>query len=185
VIGLTLVVTSDRLFITLFIVILFHQMFEGLALGSRIAALGKQDCQAQRIHMHSHAKFADSGEAEPSGPVAGAEAPSQVQPVTFGKKVALASLFSLISPIGMAIGMPLLNVFNGNDPATIIAISTLEAFSAGILVWVGVVEMWAEDWVLGRGGDAEFVKASNLTTTIGGIALVSGMAIMSALGKWV
>ncbi|MDV3199937.1 MAG: ZIP family metal transporter, partial [Candidatus Phytoplasma australasiaticum] len=37
--GLTLVVAADSGFITLFIVILFHQIFEGFALGSRIAMI--------------------------------------------------------------------------------------------------------------------------------------------------
>ncbi|KAJ4287892.1 high-affinity Zn(2+) transporter zrt1 [Collariella sp. IMI 366227] len=40
-IGLTLVVAGDTFFLTLFAVIVFHQMFEGVALGTRIAALGK------------------------------------------------------------------------------------------------------------------------------------------------
>ena len=40
VIGLTLVVAGDSFFLTLFVVILFHQVFEGLALGSRIATIG-------------------------------------------------------------------------------------------------------------------------------------------------
>ncbi|OJD25837.1 hypothetical protein ACJ73_02788 [Blastomyces percursus] len=40
IIGLTLVVAGDSGYISLFIVIIFHQMFEGLALGARIAQLG-------------------------------------------------------------------------------------------------------------------------------------------------
>ncbi|KAL9126938.1 MAG: hypothetical protein Q9217_004096 [Psora testacea] len=39
IIGVTLVVAGDSGFISLFIVIIFHQMFEGLALGARIAAV--------------------------------------------------------------------------------------------------------------------------------------------------
>ena len=38
-IGITLVVTDDVYFITLFIVIVFHQFFEGLALSSRIISI--------------------------------------------------------------------------------------------------------------------------------------------------
>lgn len=49
----------------------------------------------------------------------------------------------------MAIGIGVLKNFNGNDPSTIIAIGTLDALSAGILAWVGVVEMRAHDWMLG------------------------------------
>ncbi|EDN05255.1 hypothetical protein I7I51_05867 [Histoplasma capsulatum] len=40
IIGLTLVVAGDSSYTSLFIVIIFHQMFEGLALGARIAKLG-------------------------------------------------------------------------------------------------------------------------------------------------
>ncbi|KAL1642406.1 high-affinity Zn(2+) transporter zrt1 [Diplodia intermedia] len=38
-IGLTLVVAGDSFFLTLFVVIIFHQAFEGIALGARIAEL--------------------------------------------------------------------------------------------------------------------------------------------------
>ncbi|KAK9319137.1 hypothetical protein V1517DRAFT_355340 [Lipomyces orientalis] len=41
IIGLTLVVAGDSGFTTLFVVVIFHQMFEGLALGARIAGLSK------------------------------------------------------------------------------------------------------------------------------------------------
>lgn len=40
--GVRLVVAGDT-FLTLFVVILFHQMFEGIALGTRIAQLGQHD----------------------------------------------------------------------------------------------------------------------------------------------
>ncbi|GAA5860747.1 hypothetical protein JCM1840_001950 [Sporobolomyces johnsonii] len=43
IIGLTLAVTGDDEFTTLFIVIIFHQMFEGLGLGSRLAFLRLPD----------------------------------------------------------------------------------------------------------------------------------------------
>src|SRR4051794_29942007 len=110
VIGITLVVAGDSFFLTLFAVIVFHQMFEGLALGSRIGELS----------------------------------------IRFGEKMVMATLFALITPIGMAIGIGVLNQFNGNDPSTIIAIGTLDALSAGILIWVGLVEMLAHDWFHGQ-----------------------------------
>ena len=92
----------------------------------------------------------------------------------------MALAFAVTTPIGMAIGIGVLNSFNGNDPATLWAIGTLDAFSAGILVWVGVVEMWAGDWMFG----GEMTNASPLVTTLGVIALMAGMALMSFLGKW-
>jgi hypothetical protein len=50
----------------------------------------------------------------------------------------MASAFALVTPVGMAIGIGVLHRFNGNDPSTLIALGTLDALSAGILVWVGI-----------------------------------------------
>lgn len=141
-IGITLVVAGDSFFITLFIVILFHQMFEGIALGTCIAELPKA-------------------------------AASTLQ------KCIMGGVFALITPIGMAIGIGVLNSFNGNDPSTIVAIGTLDALSAGILAWVGIVEMLARDWLHGSLLNAGLVRSATAM-----VALICGMVLMSVLGKW-
>ncbi|KAL6710606.1 high-affinity Zn(2+) transporter zrt1 [Coniothyrium glycines] len=141
-IGITLVVARDSSFITLFIVILFHQMFEGIALGTCIAELPK--AAAGTLH-----------------------------------KCVMAGAFSIITPIGMAIGIGVLNTFNGNDPSTIVAIGTLNAVSAGILAWVAIVEMLARDWLHGP-----LLKAGLVRTGCAMFALIAGMVVMSVLGKW-
>lgn len=141
-IGLTLVVAGDSFYKTLLVVIVFHQFFEGLALGARIATL-----------------------------------PGAI----FPSKAAMGAAFALITPIGMAIGMGVLNSFNGNERSTLIALGTLDALSAGILVWVGVVDMWARDWVI-EGG--EMFDANMVKVLTGGISLVVGMILMGVLGKW-
>ncbi|KAH8667670.1 ZIP zinc transporter-domain-containing protein [Tricladium varicosporioides] len=152
-IGLTLVVAGDSFFITLFVVILFHQTFEGIALGTQIAAL-------------------------PSTPSA---TPRTITfPVSLPKKIIMAVSFAITTPLGMGIGIGVLKHFNGNDPSTIVVIGTLDALSAGVLAWVGVVEMWARDWVFG----GSLVNANMVKATIAGLALVSGLVIMSILGKW-
>ncbi|KAK3295549.1 uncharacterized protein B0H64DRAFT_148401 [Chaetomium fimeti] len=198
VIGLTLVVAGDSFLLTLFVVIIFHQMFEGLALGTRIAALGSGGNSSFTVgHSHGHghghgapitdAKQTGEGSASSTGqgdPVPSyGDATGSAQPlfhVSMAKKIYLATAFALVTPVGMAIGIGVLNVFNGNDPQTIVAIGVLDAFSAGILLWVGVVEMWAADWVYGGG----LTDASALVTCLGMGGLVSGMVIMSVLGKW-
>ncbi|KEQ75127.1 putative ZIP zinc transporter, partial [Aureobasidium namibiae CBS 147.97] len=138
-IGLTLVVAGDSGFITLFIVIVFHQMFEGLALGSRIS-----DLQIRMV-----------------------------------EKVIMAGAFAVVTPVGMAIGIGVLNQFNGNDPSTIIAIGTLDALSAGILLYVGLVEMLAHDWMHG-----ELSRAPIRHVVPAAVSLVAGLVLMSVLGKW-
>ena len=140
VIGISLVVAGDSVFGTLFAVIVFHQMFEGVALGSVIA---------------------------------------QLKGTSYFKKSLMASAFALVTPIGMAIGVGVLEHFNGKDPSTLIALGTLNALSAGILVWVGVVEMWAKDWLAGPLAHAGWIK-----TGLSLFSLMLGMALMSLLGKW-
>jgi zinc transporter 1/2/3 len=141
-IGLTLVVAGDSFYKTLLVVIVFHQFFEGLALGARIAML-----------------------------------PGHI----FPSKAIMAGTFAVITPIGMAIGLGVINSFNGNDRSTIITLGTLDALSAGILIWVGLVDMWARDWVI-EGGDMLNAKIGHVAA--GGLSLISGMVLMSVLGKW-
>ena len=92
----------------------------------------------------------------------------------------MAACFALITPIGMAIGLGVLGRFNGNDPATIVAIGTLDALSAGILAWVALVEMLERDWFRGE------LAAAKVGKVVAGMAcLVAGAVLMSLLGKWV
>lgn len=141
-IGLTLVVSGDSFFKTLFAVILFHQMFEGIALGTCIAALS----------------------------------PSKA---SFLSKMIMGIAFALITPIGMAIGIGVLDKFNGNDRSTLVAIGTLDALSAGILAWVGITEMLARDWLHGP-----LLNSSIVRTAVAMTAFIAGLILMSVLGKW-
>ncbi|KAF4981816.1 hypothetical protein FZEAL_2443 [Fusarium zealandicum] len=186
-IGLTLVVSGDEYFVTLFVVILFHQMFEGIALGSRIATIGTAAdvpvvASSRPSQETSSAQDSDKAPTPTETASSLEEAPVGL---TMKKKLGLAALFAFITPIGMAIGIGVLQQFNGNDKSTLLAIGTLDALSAGILVWVGLVEMWAADWMTGaHGHKAELADADLITTTLAGIGLVSGLVVMSLLGKW-
>lgn len=117
-------------------------MFEGLALGARIATLSS--ASASLIY-----------------------------------KLIMCTVYALITPIGMAIGLGVIHSFNGNDRGTIIAIGTLDALSAGILAWVSLVDMWSHDWLFGDLKDAGAMK-----TGLGMFGLVAGMVLMGLLGKW-
>ncbi|KAL8372333.1 hypothetical protein RB595_001906 [Gaeumannomyces hyphopodioides] len=194
-IGITLVVAGDSFFLTLFVVILFHQMFEGIALGSRIAALGSEPGKGQDAHAAAAATAAprqtESENKINDGSTTTSNDGANEQPTvgdgpqrahfSLGRKLLLASPFALVTPVGMAIGIGVLQQFNGNNKSTILAIGTLDAVSAGILVWVGVVEMWAEDWML---AGAELLHTGPVTTVLALAGLVGGIVVMSALGKW-
>lgn len=139
-IGVTTVVAGDSYYITLFIVVIFHQAFEGVALGSRIAKLTN---------------------------------------ASVWTKIFMGSCYAITTPLGMGIGIGVLQHWNGNDPSTVIAVGTLDSFSAGILLWVGLIEMLAHDWLHGPLSRAGFLK-----TALAMAALVAGMILMSFLGKW-
>jgi solute carrier family 39 (zinc transporter), member 1/2/3 len=179
VIGITLVVTSDAFFGTLAIVIVFHQAFEGIALGTRISSLGSGQSVAPLGHHH-HGHHGHHHHHTGLDEVALLSRETTTSPVSTARKLFLASGFAFVTPLGMVIGICLLKVFNGNDPSTIAAIGAIDAFSAGILVWVGIVEMWAHDWMAG-GEVAQFDTRGKLCCLIG---LVGGMGSMSYLGKW-
>ena len=104
---------------------------------------------------------------------------SKLGTVSLQKKLLMASAFALITPLGMAIGLGVLDSFNGNNRATIITIGTLDAFSAGILIWSGFIQMWSFDWLYGELRDAGAVQ-----TCLGMVSLVAGVILMSVLGKW-
>ncbi len=203
-IGITVVVAGDSYFVTLFVVIIFHQMFEGIALGSRIAAVGHRITRGGAGGSASHNPYAfppmppkaedspvptDTNIAAADGSVSSGTATSAAtttnttvswKTLSMPKKLLMALAFAVTTPIGMAIGIGVLHTFNGNDPTTLWAIGTLDALSAGILIWVGVVEMWAGDWMFG----GEMAEASPLVASLALVGLLAGMVLMSFLGKW-
>ena len=170
-----MVVAGDRFLLTLFAVVLFHQMFEGLALGTRIASLGTYG------HLPTAAVDERGTSSQAESDVCTDGPGWSESKVPMSRKITLAAAFALVTPLGMAIGIGVLNQFNGSDPQTIVAIGVLDALSAGILLWVGVVEMWAADWAMESG---VFADADAVTTGMGLGGLISGMVIMSVLGKW-
>ncbi|EMD38804.1 hypothetical protein CERSUDRAFT_47146 [Gelatoporia subvermispora B] len=140
-IGLTLAV--DEEFKVLFIVIIFHQMFEGLGVGSRLAYL----------KLPQNYRFA---------PIVG------------------ALLYGITTPIGIAVGLGVRTTYNPNTATASIVSGVLDAFSAGILIYTGLVELMAHEFLFNK----EMQNASNkkLAYAIG--CMMLGAGLMALLGKW-
>nr|XP_019047307.1 solute carrier family 39 (zinc transporter), member 1/2/3 [Kwoniella bestiolae CBS 10118]OCF26237.1 solute carrier family 39 (zinc transporter), member 1/2/3 [Kwoniella bestiolae CBS 10118] len=141
IIGLTLGVTDE--FVTLFIVIIFHQMFEGLGLGSRLAAL----------HLPKHLGYA---------------------------RWIAAFFYSICTPIGVAIGIGARNSYNGNGATANIVSGVLDAISAGILLYTGLVELMAHEILL----NPRMMKARNGKLAYIFICMLLGSGLMALLGRW-
>ncbi|KAK0239067.1 ZIP-like iron-zinc transporter [Armillaria nabsnona] len=140
-IGLTLAVDPD--FKVLFVVLIFHQTFEGLGVGSRLAYLD----------LPPKYRWA---------PYAG------------------AALYGLTTPIGIAAGLGVRTTYNPDSTTASIVSGTLDALSSGILIYTGLVELLAHEFLFNK----EMMTASNgkLAYALG--CMLAGCAIMALLGKW-
>jgi len=140
-IGLTLGSTSE--FITLFIVIIFHQMFEGLGVGSRLSSL-------------------------------------RLPPNLRWTPYAASFAYSVTTPIGMAIGIGISKTYNPMSASTMAWEGTLDAISAGILLYTGLVELLGHEILL----NPKFLKASAGKCAYVFSCILCGAGLMALLAKW-
>ncbi|EEB09011.1 ZIP zinc transporter Zrt1 [Schizosaccharomyces japonicus yFS275] len=141
IIGLTLAVSGDE-FKTLFPVIVFHQAFEGMGLGSRLSAMAWKPG-------------------------------FNIQPYILG------ILYSIVTPIGVAVGIGIRKSWNPIAPGSYAAQGVLDAFSSGILIYAGLVELLAYDFLF----DPNREKGTWKTVYMVFCAML-GTGLMALLGKW-
>ncbi|GAA6023142.1 hypothetical protein JCM8202_000998 [Rhodotorula sphaerocarpa] len=143
IIGLTLAVTGDSEFDVLFVVIIFHQMFEGLGLGTRLAflRLGPQYAWLPWVG---------------------------------------AVLYSLCTPIGMAIGLGVREGLSMNGATASITSGVLDAISAGILLYTATVELIAHEFIFNK----LYHTCSWTRLWFSLLAFAIGAGLMALLGKW-
>ena len=142
VIGLTLAVNAQ--FTTFFLVIIFHQMFEGLGLGARLSQL---------------------------------TLPSRFRRLPLWGSL----LYSFVTPLGLSIGLGLRNTYNPNSATALIVSGCLDSFSAGILLYTGLVELLAHDFIFNQ---TLLLEHSNSRLTFDITCVISGAGLMALLGRW-
>ncbi|TIA88469.1 hypothetical protein E3P81_03473 [Wallemia ichthyophaga] len=141
ILGLTLATSSSDEFRVLLIVIVFHQMFEGLGLGARLAELPVRQTWI---------------------PYTG------------------ATCYFLITPIFVAIGLGVRETYNSGSTAALITTGLLNSISAGILLYTGLVELLAHDFIF----SSHMKKASDMYVLYAGFCVLLGAGLMSLLGNW-
>jgi solute carrier family 39 (zinc transporter), member 1/2/3 len=116
IIGLPLSTTGSD-FNTLFVVVIFHQMFEGLALGSRLAIL----------------------------------------PFAKGSRLPwfLALAYAAVTPLGMAIGLGVRTTYDSASQTALLVSGILDAISSGILLYTGLVELLAHEFLFSKSTDLD------------------------------
>ncbi|XP_042488864.1 zinc transporter 8-like [Macadamia integrifolia] len=92
--------------------------------------------------------------------------------------VVMALFFSLTTPVGIAVGIGITNVYDENSPTALIVEGVLDSAAAGILIYMSLVDLLAADFM-----NPKF--QSNLRLQIGAhISLLLGAGCMAVLAKW-
>ncbi|EEF30239.1 zinc/iron transporter, putative [Ricinus communis] len=91
---------------------------------------------------------------------------------------AMVLFFSLTTPIGIAVGIGISHSYNGNAQTALIVEGVFNSASAGILIYMALVDLLAEDFMNPK-------LQSNLRLQLGAnLSLLLGTACMSLLAKW-
>jgi zinc transporter 1/2/3 len=141
-IGLTLAVAGSN-FNILYIVLTFHQTFEGLGLGSRLATT---------------------------------EWPKKKMWLPW----VLGAAYGLTTPVAIAIGLGVRTTFTPGSQRTMIINGVFDSISAGILIYTGLVELMAHEFMF----NPEMRKSSIKMMLFAFFCMCLGAGIMALLGKW-
>ncbi|KAF1974271.1 ZIP zinc/iron transport family [Bimuria novae-zelandiae CBS 107.79] len=141
-IGLTLAVSGDE-FITLYIVLVFHQMFEGLGLGARLATVPWPKSKRWTPYL-------------------------------------LGVAFGLSTPIAIAIGLGVRTSYPPESRTTLLANGVFDSISAGILIYTGLVELMAHEFMF-----SPYMQKGPIGRMLSAFLLmVLGAGLMALLGYW-
>jgi solute carrier family 39 (zinc transporter), member 1/2/3 len=141
-IGLTLAVAGAE-FNTLFVVLIFHQTFEGLGLGSRLA-------------------------------VTPWPKPKKWTPYILGVA------YGVSTPLAIAIGLGVRKSYPPGSQTTLIVNGVFDSVSAGILIYTGLVELMAHEFMFSHA-----MRKAELKVVLAAFGLMClGAGLMALLGKW-
>jgi zinc transporter 1/2/3 len=142
-IGMALSVSTGPPFAVLLLAISFHQTFEGLALGSRIAAIPS---------------------LSPTSP----------------KPWLMAIAYGTTTPIGQAIGLAVQGFYDPRSETGLLMVGFMNAISSGLLLFAGMVELLAEDFL----SDRSYAELKGKRRREACISVVCGALLMAAVGAW-
>ncbi|VAH53007.1 unnamed protein product [Triticum turgidum subsp. durum] len=165
IIGISLGASQDPETIKPLVVALsFHQMFEGMGLGGCIVqknkTIGVFPC------MYEHFK---GWLYVPNWNFAKFKARSIVTMILF---------FCLTTPVGIAVGFGISRVYNENSPTALVVEGGLNSVAAGILVYMALVDLLAEDFM-----NPKVQSRGKLQLGIN-VSMLVGAGLMSMLAKW-
>lgn len=141
-IGLNLGASGEE-FKTLYIVLVFHQSFEGLGIGARLSAIEWPKSKPKWIPWMC------------------------------------CIVYGLVTPIAIAIGLGVRTTYMAGSYNANIIQGVLDAISSGILIYTGLVELLARDFIFDPHRTRNFTRLTFMIVTT-----LFGAGIMALLGKW-
>ncbi|KAL3476709.1 Zinc/iron permease [Aspergillus californicus] len=91
----------------------------------------------------------------------------------------LCALYGLTTPISIAIGLGVRTTYNSGSYTANVVSGVLDAISAGILVYTGLVELLARDFLFDPHRTQDSKRLAFMV-----ISMLLGTGIMALLGKW-
>ncbi|CAG7851847.1 SubName: Full=Uncharacterized protein {ECO:0000313/EMBL:CCA68094.1} [Serendipita indica DSM 11827] len=172
IIGMTLAVSTE--FIVILVVLTFHQLFEGLGLGTRLAHLQWFERRAPR------AKSSDVEEGSSRG--------SEDEHIIHPKLPFIwavfpwigAGVYSLSTPLGIAIGLAVKATYAPESATASIVSGVFDSFSSGILLYTGLVELLAHEFLFSK----TMREKPTGEVVYAGACVVLGAGLMALLGRW-
>ncbi|ONK66642.1 uncharacterized protein A4U43_C06F10470 [Asparagus officinalis] len=90
----------------------------------------------------------------------------------------MACFFAITTPMGIAVGAGISSVYNAKSPRALVVEGILDSISAGILIYMALVDLIAADFLSRR-------MSSNVRLQVASyIALFLGALSMSSLAIW-
>ncbi|XP_059440366.1 probable zinc transporter 10 [Corylus avellana] len=96
----------------------------------------------------------------------------------FLKKAIMVFFFSVTTPFGIALGLALSKTYKENSPSSLITVGLLNASSAGLLIYMALVDLLAADFMGPK------MQASIMLQLKSYVAVLLGAGGMSLMAKW-
>ena len=90
----------------------------------------------------------------------------------------MACFFAVTAPIGVGIGTGISKSYNPNSPRALAVEGILDSISAGILIYMALVDLIAADFLSKR------MRCNTRLQVVSYIALFLGAGLMAALAAW-
>ncbi|KAA8547498.1 hypothetical protein F0562_003927 [Nyssa sinensis] len=90
----------------------------------------------------------------------------------------MALCFCLTTPVGIVIGIGITNVYKENSPTALIVEGILNSASAGILIYMALVDLLAADFMNAK------MQNNRKLQLEANVSLLLGAALMSLLARW-